>query len=96
MITLTQAAVWVIVGLAVGSLVGYIVKGQREGFGVLANLGIGLAGAVVGGLIFELVGLFPNLDQISISLRDVVAAVAGSFIVLLALWLYRRYGTSPS
>ena len=31
-------------------------------------------GALVGGFLFRMLGLFPNLDRVSISLRDVVAA----------------------
>ncbi len=37
-------------------------------------------------------GLFPRLDWISISLRDVVAAFVGSLIILLALWLWDKFG----
>ena len=37
------------------------------------------------------VSLLPNLDKVSVSLREIVAAVAGSLIVLAAIWLYRRY-----
>jgi hypothetical protein len=38
-----------------------------------------------------MLGLLPGLDRIAISLRDVVAAVIGSLIVLVALWLWQRY-----
>ena len=50
---------------------------------------MGLIGAFVGGLLFRLFGLFPGLDQIAISLRDLVAACAGSLLVLLALWAWQ-------
>ena len=56
----------------------------------MRNLAVGLAGALVGGLIFRAFGLLPSLDQVSISLRDVVAAVVGSLIVLLAVWFWQR------
>jgi uncharacterized membrane protein YeaQ/YmgE (transglycosylase-associated protein family) len=46
--------------------------------------------ALVGGLLFRMLGLFPGLDRISISLRDVVAAVVGSLLVLTAFWLWQR------
>ncbi|MGO9174423.1 MAG: GlsB/YeaQ/YmgE family stress response membrane protein [Rhodomicrobium sp.] len=88
-ISLYEIAVWLIIGLIGGTLAGLIVKGDRRGFGLLANLGLGLAGAVIGGLLFRLFGLFPNLDKISISLRDVVSALAGSILVLGLLWLWR-------
>jgi uncharacterized membrane protein YeaQ/YmgE (transglycosylase-associated protein family) len=54
-------------------------------------LGLGLLGALVGGLLFWLLELFPELDKVRISLRDVVAAIVGSFIVLGALWLWQLW-----
>jgi uncharacterized membrane protein YeaQ/YmgE (transglycosylase-associated protein family) len=57
-------------------------------------MGLGLAGAIVGGLPFRLLRLLPGLDQISISLRDVVAAFVGSLIVLAAIWLWQRFKKS--
>ena len=94
-VTLAEFAVWVIVGLLGGSLVGLIVKRDRKGFGMAANLGLGLAGALVGGLLFRLLGLFPDLDKITISLRDIVAAVLGSLLVLGIIWLRQRSKNSP-
>jgi uncharacterized membrane protein YeaQ/YmgE (transglycosylase-associated protein family) len=94
-VTLAEFAVWVIVGLLGGSLVGLIVKRDRKGFGMAANLGLGLAGALVGGLLFRLLGLFPGLDKITISLRDIVAAVLGSLLVLGVIWLRQRSKNSP-
>ncbi len=90
-ITLYQIVVWLILGLLAGSLTGLVVKGEKRGFGLQINLLLGLGGAVVGGLIFRLSGLLPNLDKIAISLRDVVAALSGSFLILAAFWLWRRY-----
>jgi hypothetical protein len=46
--------------------------------------------ALFGGLLFRLFGLFPELDEILISLRDVMAAIVGSLLVLAALWAWRR------
>jgi len=43
-------------------------------------MGLGLAGAIVGGVLFRLLGRLPGLDQISILLRDFVAAFVGSLI----------------
>ena len=91
MVSLTQFIVWIIVGLLGGSVAGLIVRRERRGFGVWRNLGLGLAGALVGGLLFWALGLFPGLDRVRISLRDVVAAVIGSFIVLGALSLWQRW-----
>ena len=86
-----QFTIWVIVGLLGGSLAGLIIKRERAGFGLYRNLGLGLVGALVGGLLFRLFGLFPELDKVAISLRDVVAAVAGSLLVFAGLWLWQRW-----
>jgi len=49
-ITLDQIIVWIIIGLIGGSLTGLLIKRDREGFGMMTNLGLGLAGAFVGGM----------------------------------------------
>jgi uncharacterized membrane protein YeaQ/YmgE (transglycosylase-associated protein family) len=95
MVSLDQFIVWVIIGLLGGSLAGLIIKRERKGFGVLRNLGLGLVGALVGGLLFRLLGLFPELDKVSVSLRDVVSAIVGSLLILAALWLVQRFRRSP-
>lgn len=93
--TVDQWIVWIIVGLIGGSLAGLIVKRDREGFGVMRNLGLGLAGALIGGLLFRLLRLWPGLDQIAISLRDVVSAFIGSMLVLAGLWVWQHWKASP-
>jgi len=91
MVSLTQLIVWIIVGLLGGSIAGLIIKRERRGFGIWRNLWLGLVGALVGGFLFWLLGLFPGLDSVRISLRDVVAAIVGSFVVLAALGLWQRW-----
>jgi len=90
--TISQFIVWIVVGLLGGTLAGYAITWHKAGFGVWRNAALGLVGALVGGFLFRLFGLFPRLDTISISLRDVVAAFVGSLIILLALWLWDKYG----
>ena len=60
----------------------------------LRNLGVGLVGALVGGLVFRVLGIFPGLDKVAISLRDVVAALVGSLLVLAVIWLWQRFQKS--
>jgi uncharacterized membrane protein YeaQ/YmgE (transglycosylase-associated protein family) len=83
LITFDQIIVWGIVGLLGGSLAGLLAKGEKRGFGIWKNLGLGLAGALVGGLL-------PSLEGITISLRDVVSAFFGSILVLVGLWVKGR------
>jgi uncharacterized membrane protein YeaQ/YmgE (transglycosylase-associated protein family) len=92
--TLAQLIVWIVVGVIGGTLAGYAITWHKAGFGVWRNAALGLVGALVGGFLFRMLRLFPNLDKISISLRDVVAAFVGSLIVVLALWLWDKYGRS--
>src|SRR5262249_48108933 len=91
-----QIIVWIIVGLIGGSLAGLVIKWERKGFGFFRNLGIGLIGALIGGLLFRMFGLFPNLDRIAVSARDIVAAFVGALIVLLALWLWKLVATKSA
>ena len=91
MVSLAQFVVWIIIGLLGGSLAGLIVTRERKGFGFYRNLMLGLVGALVGGLLFRLLRLFPALDKVAISLRDIVAAVVGSLIVLGACWAFQRF-----
>ena len=88
--SLDQLAVWIIVGLLGGSLTARLTRRERKGFGLLSNLALGLLGALIGGTLFRLLGLLRGLDKVSISLRDVLAAVVGSLLILAARWLWLR------
>ena len=89
-ITLGQLIVWLIVGALAGSLAGWAVKGRKRGFGLLNNLLLGLIGAVVGGAIFDLLNLSLGLGEIVITAEDLIAAFAGSLIVLVLVSVFRR------
>jgi len=89
-ISLQQIIVWFVVGAIAGSLAGLIVKRKRQGFGRFTNLGIGLAGAVVGGFLFWLLGIDLGLGDISVNLEDIVAAFIGSIVFLILLRWIRK------
>lgn len=95
-ITLAELVVWVVVGLIAGSLAGTVITAKWEGLGRWTSLGVGMIGALIGGVIFNIFGIWPGLDALAISLRDVVAAFIGSLIFLLILWVARmsRSGTA--
>ncbi|MBL8882228.1 MAG: GlsB/YeaQ/YmgE family stress response membrane protein [Hyphomicrobium sp.] len=88
-----QVFVWIVVGLIGGALAGRLVTWDREGLGRWQNLAIGLAGALVGGFLFRILGLFPELDKYAVSVRDIVAGVVGALIVLAGLWFWERSKT---
>ena len=86
-----QLIVWIVVGLLGGGLAGALLTWERGGFGLFRNLALGLAGALIGGSLFRAFGIWPGLDKIAISLRDVVAAFVGSLVVLAVLWIWQKF-----
>ena len=88
--SLSQWITWLIVGALAGSLAGLVVKRSRQGFGHFTHLGIGLVGAVLGGVLFRLLGVDLGLGAVSVSLEDLVAAFVGSLLFLLILRFVRK------
>jgi uncharacterized membrane protein YeaQ/YmgE (transglycosylase-associated protein family) len=93
--TFDQLVVWVVVGLLGGSLAGSMITWDRDGFGLVRNLAVGLVGALIGGLLFRAFQLLPDLDRFAVSLRDAVAALVGSLLVLALFWLWQRWLSKP-
>ena len=94
-VTIEDVMVWLVVGMLAGTMAGLIVKRKKTGYGRFYNLALGLIGALIGGALFDLFGILPSLDDISISLRDIIAALFGAllFIVLLhyaRIWHQKR------
>src|SRR5258705_325122 len=46
---------WILIGLISGWLAGKILNGN--GYGMMADIGLGLLGGVIGGMIFEVLGV---------------------------------------
>jgi uncharacterized membrane protein YeaQ/YmgE (transglycosylase-associated protein family) len=88
---LIQLMTWLVVGLLGGSLAAMVVKRQRKGFGLAANLALGTLGAIVGGLLFRFFKILPTLDSVSVSARDLLSAFFGSLLVLAVLWAWQRH-----
>jgi uncharacterized membrane protein YeaQ/YmgE (transglycosylase-associated protein family) len=76
--------IWLIIGAAAGWLAGIVVKGG--GFGLLANIGIGIFGSILAGAIFPLLGIafIPGL------IGDVVSAAIGAIVLLLIASWFKR------
>jgi len=52
---LIAPVIWVLVGLVAGWAAGKIMKGS--GYGLLADIGLGIVGALVGGFLLGIVGI---------------------------------------
>lgn len=71
-----MSILWVLlVGLIAGWLAGVLVRGR--GYGVLADIIIGILGALVGGFVFGVIGI-----RASNILGELMLAVIGSLIFL--------------
>jgi len=71
---------WILIGLIAGFLAGKVMKGG--GFGVLMDILIGIAGSILGGWLFGMLGIFPGGGLIG----SVLVAFVGACILL---WLVR-------
>jgi uncharacterized membrane protein YeaQ/YmgE (transglycosylase-associated protein family) len=90
--TIAEVITWLIVGVLAGWLAGLLVKRQKAGFGRLANLGIGLIGALIGGSLLKIFHVrIELLRNIEVNLQDVVAGLLGSLIFLVVLWSVQKY-----
>ena len=89
-ITPQELITWLFVGAVAGYAAGAVVKRKKKGFGTLTNLGIGLAGAVIGGVIFNVFNINLGLDQIQVSAQDLISALLGSFLFLAIVWTIRK------
>jgi uncharacterized membrane protein YeaQ/YmgE (transglycosylase-associated protein family) len=76
---------WVIIGLIAGWLAGKVSRGR--GFGCIANILIGLVGAVLGGWIFMKLGIFGGGMIYSIA-----AATLGAVILVTIARLFSGGG----
>ena len=94
-ITIGELIIWIIVGGFAGSVVGAIVTGKREGFGRWKNFGIGLVGAVIGGLIFKLFKIDLGLGELKVTFEDLLSALLGSFILIVAIWIIGKKKGTP-
>ena len=91
-VTFAEFLTWLVVGLLGGTAAGIVVKRMRGGYGFFTNLVLGCLGAIVGGLLFHIFTILPDLDSISISLRDLVSAFVGSLVLLALVWIWQRFG----
>jgi uncharacterized membrane protein YeaQ/YmgE (transglycosylase-associated protein family) len=64
---------WIVFGLIAGWLAGKVMRGG--GFGLPMDIVIGMVGAVIGGWVFRLLGIFPSGGLIGSVLVTFVGAV---------------------
>jgi len=89
--TLPHLIVWLIVGALAGNLAGRLVTLTKHGLGQWTNLGVGMAGALIGGVIFNLFNIpLGFLNELTISFAELVEAFIGSLLFVFAWWLVSK------
>jgi len=73
---------WIIFGLIVGALAKFIMPGKDPGGFVITTV-LGIVGALVGGFLGRLLGLYKENEP-----AGFIGALVGA---MLLLWLYRRF-----
>jgi uncharacterized membrane protein YeaQ/YmgE (transglycosylase-associated protein family) len=90
-ISIDQVAAWLIVGALAGSLAGILVTGKKEGFGRVLNIAVGLAGALIGGLLFKLLRInLGILGAVTISAEEVIEGFLGALVLLGVIWIVKK------
>mgnify|MGYP001014794464 FL=1 len=74
---------WIIIGAVAGWLAGKLMRGG--GFGFLVNLLVGIAGGVIGGWVFGLLGITAGGD-----IGSLVTALVGAILLLWIISLFKR------
>lgn len=92
-ISAVQIMTWLLIGGVAGLIIHFVTSGRSP----VRSVVLGLVGALVGGLIFGLLNIqvAPELLQLTIAgatvtFSDIVAALVGALIVLVAMMLVRR------
>lgn len=90
-LTPVQFVVWLVVGALAGNLTGRLVTLKKEGLGRWTNLGVGMVGALIGGLLVGMFRIDFGLGDQGIKFKDLIAAVLGSLLFVAAWWVVRWY-----
>ena len=71
---------WIVVGLIAGWLAGKVMKGG--GYGILMDIVLGIAGAILGGWVFGMLGLHAYS-----TIGSILVALVGAIILV---WIVRK------
>jgi len=83
--SISNIVVWLIIGALAGTLAGRLMTFSKQGFGFWSNIGIGMIGAVVGGVLFWLFRIDLGIGEIKISAENLVSAFVGSLLCMI-IW----------
>jgi uncharacterized membrane protein YeaQ/YmgE (transglycosylase-associated protein family) len=87
---LSKIIVWLIIGAISGTLASRLATFSKQGYGPWTNVGIGMAGAVIGGLLFGILNIDFRLGEIKVTFEDLISAFVGSLLCIFALRVVRK------
>lgn len=90
-LTLGKFIVLIIVGALAGSMAGRVVTLSSKGFGRWINLAVGMIGAIVGNVVFYMLGIDLGWGDLKISFQDLIAAFIGSLLCIIGWFVFRYY-----
>jgi uncharacterized membrane protein YeaQ/YmgE (transglycosylase-associated protein family) len=90
-LTIGKFIVLIIVGGLAGSWAGRVVTLSKEGFGRWINLGVGIAGALIGNVVFYMLHIDLGFEEVKISFEDLITAFIGSLLFVIGWWIIRTF-----
>ena len=78
---------WIFLGLVAGALAKFIMPGKDPG-GIFVTIGIGIAGAVIGGFLWGFIGGSGRVE--SFDLGGIIVATVGAIVLLVIYRLLRK------
>ena len=75
---------FVLIGLVAGWLAGQLVKG--DGFGILADLVVGMIGAILGGFLLPMIGVSAWSGLVD----RLIVAIFGAVVLVLSMHQFKR------
>jgi uncharacterized membrane protein YeaQ/YmgE (transglycosylase-associated protein family) len=83
---LVNVLLWIILGAAAGWIASMIM-GRDAQMGAVANIIVGILGAIIGGFLFNLVGL---AGDTGFNFWTLIVAIIGAIVLLFLVGLVRR------
>jgi uncharacterized membrane protein YeaQ/YmgE (transglycosylase-associated protein family) len=83
---LTNIIVWIVLG-ALAGWIASMIMGRNAQMGAVANIIVGILGAVIGGLIMN---VFGSPGVTGFNLYSILVAIGGAVVLLYIVGLFRR------
>lgn len=80
----TALLIFLAIGAVAGWLAGTLMKGG--GFGLLGNIVVGVVGAIIGGYVFDLLGISLGAGLVG----SIITATAGAALLLFVVGLIKK------